>query len=219
MFLAAAALLLICCAARAAEQGAPTVDTAPVATPTLEQPNKPADGGKLIPDNIKTMEDYRKPFVPDRSGGPYRVSVFRVLGSLAIVVAMILALAYGLKMFWSRGMRMDLKGRHIRVLDVMTLGMNRSLFLVSVGKKIVLLGSADKGLAFLMELNGSEDLEEIPGTPAREGGVAFQSELESALTQTETKGPVIPVIPGRAVSFKDKLKSKLKRLDEDRKSD
>ncbi|HOX28323.1 MAG TPA: flagellar biosynthetic protein FliO [bacterium] len=187
----------------------------PMATPSLNENRRSAERDGL-PDNIKTMEDYRNPYETGGRAQPYKVSVWRVMGSLAIVVILIVGLVYAFRVLWAKGMRFDLKGHHIKVLDIVQLGMNRALFLVSVGGKVVLLGSSDKGLAYLMEIGDRSLLDEAPGSLTRSGGVSFQGEFESAVTEKSGYPPAEETSGGEGASpFMDKLKSKLNKLEED----
>jgi len=185
-----------------------------VATQTLSNTDEFTDTS-VVPDDVVTQEDFARDVFGEREEGAYSVSIWRVLGSLAIVILLIVGVVYLMRLLLARGMRYDLKGRHIRVLDVVQLGMNRSLYLVAVGKKLVLLGSSDKGLNYIMEITGggSGDIREILGAYAEEGGVEFQQDLESAVeTASRESG-----LPATGTSdFVEKVKDKLRRLEDDR---
>jgi flagellar biogenesis protein FliO len=222
MLLLVAAAITICSAARAENKSAPdsarpeVVETkAAPAAPKIKETTQAWSSrkGDVFP-TIKTREDYFKAEPPPAHVGMSAGYVLRTIASLIIVVILIFVVLYFLRQFWARGMRFDLKGHHIRVLDVINLGMNRTLFLVSVGKKVVLLGSTEKGLGYLMEAGEPVEFEESPGSLAREGGVEFQSALETAMTNPGAHAQRQPAGP---VSFMDKLKGKLKKLDEDKK--
>jgi flagellar biogenesis protein FliO len=159
----------------------------------------------VVPSDMKTREDYRPAFDEDEEQGTHRVSVWRVMGSLAIVIMLILAFAYVMKMLWAKGMRLELKGRHIKVMDTVQLGLNRQLYLVSVGKRRVLLGSGEKGLTYLMEVGEDEVLDYGGESPTADGGVGFQGELERRAGE----------IMGGAAPIMNRLKSKLKKLEEE----
>jgi flagellar biosynthetic protein FliO len=186
-----------------------------VSTP-LAFPDKTTVNDDVVPNDVETLEKTAKKYeLPERTS--FSVSaIWRTIASLAIVIMLIVGLVYLLRQFWARGMRFDMKGRHIRVIDVVSLGVNRSIFLVSVGKKFVLLGSSDKGLNYLMEVTDMEGVAEIPAGLSAEGGVSFHGELENAATKDMLKS-----VPAQdtAVPFVDRLKNKLKRLDEDKTTD
>jgi len=187
------------------------------ATAAITFPDKTIDDKDLLP-GIKTREDYEvRVDGPSAKEGPsLAAGIWRMIFSLALVILMIVGVIYLLRRVWARGMRFDLKGHHIRVLDVVSLGMNRSIFLVAIGKKVVLLGSNDKGLSFLTEVTGLENIEEAESLPMGGGGVSFQGELENAALQNMLQNNSIQ---DRTVPFVDKLKSKLKKLEEEKQND
>jgi flagellar biogenesis protein FliO len=184
-----------------------TAERAPLAFP-----DKAAVDEDVVPNDAPTLEKTAKKYdLPE--GAAFSISaVWRTIASLAIVIILIVGLVYLMRHVWARGMRFDMKGRHIRVLDIVSLGVNRSIFLVAVGKKIVLLGSSDKGLNYLMEVTDLEGVGELPAGLPGEGGVSFQGELENAAVQETMGNPPAD----RTVSFVDRLKNKLRRLDEDK---
>ncbi len=187
------------------------------ATAAITFPDKTVDDKDLLP-GVKTREDY----APQVEGAAAKeapalaAGIWRMFFSLAIVILMIVGVIYLLRRVWARGMRFDLKGRHIRVLDVVSLGMNRSIFLVAIGKKVVLLGSNDKGLSFLTEVTGLENIEEAESLPTGAGGVSFQEELENTALRNMAQSSSAQ---DRTVPFVDKLKSKLKKLEDEKPND
>ncbi|MFA6448752.1 MAG: flagellar biosynthetic protein FliO [bacterium] len=181
----------------------------------LAFPDKTAIDESVVPNDVETLEKSAKKYdLPE--GTSFSVStIWRTIGSLAVVIMMIVGVIYLMRQFWAKGMRFDMKGRHIRVVDVVSLGVNRSIFLVAVGKKHILLGSSDKGLNYLMEVTGLEGAE-MPEGLTGEGGVSFHGELENAASKDMYK---TQSFQDRSVSFVDRMKSKLKRLDEDKTTD
>ena len=198
----------------AQEQGAADMNMPEVATPSVSNTDEYTDTG-IVPDDVTTQEDFMNDVFEERQGATAGVSFWRVLGSLAIIIVLILGAVYVMRLFLARGMRYDLKGRHIRVLDVVQLGMNRSLYLVAVGNRIVLLGSSDKGLTFLMEAGSGGDLGEELENFASGKGVEFHQNLEDAASNTAFEQPGQP---GSTASgeFMEKVKDKLRKLEEDR---
>jgi len=197
-------------AATAAAQTAPTEK--PVATKhekAVPSSNNPDD---VVPSDVKTREDFLRdtPDIPKRGG----VSIWRFLGSLILVGFLIVALVFVLKQIYARGMRLDLKGRHIKVMDVVQLGPGRAVFLVRVGDKALLLGSADKGgLNYLADVTDTIDLEAAEEAAA--AGTAqpfnFRRSLNEALgmkgkRDSETVSPA---------QFNSRLKDRLSKLEED----
>jgi len=135
------------------------------------------------------------------------------VGSLGIVALLIVGVVYLMRLMLSRGMRYDLKGRHIKVLDVVNLGMSRGLYLISVGKRVVLLGSSDKGLNYLADVTGEEELGGAPGGYGGGGGVEFHETLRNAAA--EAGAPAGPEEFRTPEAFMEKLKEKLNELDEE----
>jgi flagellar biogenesis protein FliO len=187
-----------------------------VKTRPLTFPDKTAVDENVVPNDVDTLEKSAKKYdLPE--GTAFSISaIWKTIGSLAIVIMLIVGLIYLMRQVWARGMRFDMKGRHIRVLDIVSLGVNRSLFLVAVGKKLVLLGSSDKGMNFLMEVTGLESAGDLPGELPGESGVSFQGELENAAMKDVLGSQTAA---DRTVSFVDRLKNKLKRFDEDKNND
>ncbi len=208
--------VLLCATSTCSAIEAPELNesnTTAYATPTIDSTSESVSTGNIVPDDIKTMEDYEMPFSMNREGEKETMSIWRVLLSLIIVVVLIIGVIYVMKLFYARGMRYDLKGKHIKVLDVVTLGTNKSLHLVAVGSKIILLGSSEKGMVYLTELTSEKDSGDILGEWRDKGSVGFQGELETAVEGIDA-GSVEPAQP---VPFVEKLKEKLKRLEDDKK--
>lgn len=183
----------------------PAAAAVATSTPTLAGTDESYAGEDVVPDNIKTMEDYQDEFA-DIPGGSAGFSVWRVIGSLAIIVFMIIGCVYLLRMTMSRGMRYDMKGRHIRVKDVVNLGLNRSLYLVEVGGRSILVGSSDKGLQLISDISGVE-LDETGGY-GEEGGVDFAKNLDDAINKPGSAGGVDGI--------RNILEERLRRLEEDK---
>lgn len=104
----------------------------------------------------------------------------------------------------SRGMRYDMKGRHIKVKDVVNLGLNRSLYLVEVGGRSILVGSSDKGLQRIADITGV-DLDEGYD---EEGGVDFAKSLDDAINKPQNAGGVDGI--------RNILEERLRRLEEEK---
>ena len=159
------------------------------------------------------MEDYRTLQTNDGAQTPYRFSALRLIGSLGLIVLMIVGTVYLMRLMMAKGMRYDLKGHHIKVLDVVQLGLNRSLYLVSVGKKAILIGASDKGMSHISDVGGVDGIKEAHGEFSEDGGVGFKDSLTESLRNT-VSGPAA----GLGI-FGEKLKEKLKKLEEEGSSD
>lgn len=171
---------------------------------------KPAKNPEdVVPPDVPTKEDFlpeleeQEPLMP-------AYSIWRVVFGLAFVIALILLISYALRYLANRGLRLDIRGRHIRILDNIQLGVNRTLYLVQVGTKIVLLASTDKGINYLTEITDPAEveiiLEELKTAPETS---SFTSQLRGAAA----RGPKQQ--SDRTVSMVDKLKDRLSKLSEE----
>ncbi|MDI3269589.1 MAG: flagellar biosynthetic protein FliO [Bacillota bacterium] len=86
-------------------------------------------------------------------------TVLRVILALAVV----LGILWSLRLFLQRwGAGMGSTGS-LRVLGGLSLGSGRSLTLVQVGRKVLVLGVADKGLQLLLVVEDPLEVEELGG--------------------------------------------------------
>ncbi len=82
--------------------------------------------------------------------------VFRLVLTLGVVIAVILGTVWILRRLITRRWPGKLKERPIRVLDRVQLAPKRSLDVVAVGERIILLGVTEHGINFLTELSPEE---------------------------------------------------------------
>lgn len=82
-----------------------------------------------------------------------------------LILGSVLFLAYVITRYIGMKAGKNLRGRNIRIIESVSLGIDRGLFLVKVGKQAVLLSSTSKGIELLTTLNG-EDIEEMTEEPA-----------------------------------------------------
>lgn len=164
----------------------------------------------VVPSDARTQESYyRDTDLPRRETAP-GVSVWRMIFSLIFVVGLIILIGYVMRWMWAKGIRLDVRGHHMKVLDTLQLGYNRSVFLVQVGRRIVLLGSADKGVQYLTEITDVAEVEsflsdvEDSEAPAQEG--PFSRHLINAMSRQLRSQPAKPV------SFADRLKDRLSKM-------
>ena len=95
----------------------------------------------------------------------YFLSVFIALG-------IVLLLAWlSIRFLSGRLGSFGLKGRNIKVLETMPLGYKRSLHIVEVADKVLLLGSSDGGISVLAQLDGDKLVLSDP--PGKLSGVKF----------------------------------------------
>ena len=206
-------------AAPAAHDSAPAADAdsskpAPEKNKTKKSPDKEPpraiNNTGVVPGDIQTKDDFARSLPEPRIESPV-VSVGRVMLSLLLVIALIIATVYVLKYFYSRSMRMDFKGHHIRVLDTVQLGMNRAVYMVRVGDMIILLGTGDKGLVYLTDVSGAVDPDQLPEPGQGGSPFDFRRHLDKAAD------PVRAAQDKQAGSspFNTRLKDNLKKLDDD----
>ena len=93
-------------------------------------------------------------------------SFLQMLAALAIVVGLILVTWY----FSGKLMRrlpggQQLLSKHIRILETRYLGPKKSLLLVEVGGKYLLLSSGDTGLRLITQIEMLEEIEVIEEKP------------------------------------------------------
>lgn len=111
----------------------------------------------------------------------------RVLVDLVVKLGIVLAIAYG-SLYILRGV-MARQGmapgrqRHLRVLESASLGPNRSVHVVRVGEKVMVVGSTPEQVTMLAEVDDVETLRQL--NAEREAG-SFQSRLSGALSNDST---------------------------------
>lgn len=81
-----------------------------------------------------------------------------------LILGSILFLAYVITRYIAMKAGRSLRGRNIKIIESVSLGIDRGLFLVKVGKQLFLLSSTNKGIELLTSVNG-EDIEETAGEP------------------------------------------------------
>ncbi len=187
------------------------------ATPTINTTNNFNDTS-IVPSDVPQgpgdrAEQGKSESLEDIGINSRQPSPLRVVGSLVLVIALILGVVYVMKIIMAKGMRYDLKGKHIRVVDVLNLGVNRTLYLVEVGgRKLLLSNSGDKGLAFVCEVAATE------GEWTPDGGISFEDEKGKEYFTTDESEPSKPVM-GMGTGFVDQLKEKIRELDDEKRNE
>lgn len=132
---------------RGRQLGAALLLAAAVGTLGVAQPPGAGDSEGL-PLNL----DQEAASAPGLSPGAH---LFRALLSLALVVCLIYAVYYALR-WWRGGLPRGGQGRRILLLDHARLDGDKSVYVVALGKKVVVLGASGSGLRMLCELSGEE---------------------------------------------------------------
>ncbi len=76
---------------------------------------------------------------------------------LIVVIGIVLALAYYGTKFVGKNSAGRLKGKNMKVLEILPMGLDKNLILIEVGKKNFLFSNTQKGLVLVSEIN-SDDL-------------------------------------------------------------
>lgn len=97
---------------------------------------------------------------------------FHLLVNLAVVVAIIVGLAWALGKLKQRGGGKFFRQRQMSVVEYVSLGSNRGLYLVSVGPTMLVVGATSQQLTRLMEF-----------APAGDGATAEKKSPEDKFVQ------------------------------------
>ena len=178
-------------------------------------PTTPKDLDKVL-DGFDTKEKYdrARPAVPTVDTGVNVLYIFRVIFSLVVIIALIIMTIFILRQVYAKSMRLDLRGHHIHVIDVVQMGVNRAVFLVRVGDKILLLGTAEKGLTYLADVTDAVDIEEpgeeeLPPPGLQAIGANFRRQFNEALGIRKKSIP-----PKDQEKFSSGLRERLVKLDD-----
>lgn len=142
--------------------------------------------------------DYEKEFAGEgESLGSTTTYILRVAVDLAIVVALVWLVVWALKRFSHKGRilgflsrwRLGGESKSMRLLETMSLGPARSLHLVEVGGKILVVGSTSANVSFIVEIQDPGAVEAIV-TKSGESS-EFAEALRSDLADYESKGATL----------------------------
>ena len=125
--------------------------------------------------------------------------ILRLVLTLGAVVALIFGTVWVLKRFAVRRWPGNMQNRPIRVLERVHLAPKKSLDVVAVGERVLLLGVTENSISFLTELSPQERGQlQAPAT----GPAPFKnvlSEAKDRMRQVFTQAQ--PKLPGSAVPF------------------
>lgn len=165
----------------------------------------PVNPGASVPDDVPTREQFDEEFA-QAEPAVQSYSIWRAVFGLAFVIGLILCISYLLRFMNSRGLRLDLRGNHIRIVDAVQIGMNRGLYLVQVGSKLLLVASTDKGLSYMTEITDPGDVESILGGENSGETSTFAGALKNAAGK---------VAGEKTASIIDKLRGKLTKMNDE----
>ncbi len=89
-------------------------------------------------------------------GNDTLIKMFQLIGVL-IMFSSILFLAYLTTRYVGKKTGRALKGKHISVVETMSLGLDKQLHLIKVGEQFLLISSSGKKIEFLTNLNTIEN--------------------------------------------------------------
>jgi flagellar biosynthetic protein FliO len=161
----------------------------------------PADSGELTADSTKSKD------------APVLVTVGSFIFKLAVVLGLAYASIYALKRF--SGLRNAIGGsrRHIKVVENASLGTNRSLHLIEVGAKRLLVASTPSQISLLTELGAEEvDSEQLTVDSGEAGSpqpVGFAGQLASFMGSPpktgEASGNIAQMVRGSSTFLQEKI--------------
>lgn len=98
---------------------------------------------------------------PAANSPPSTLSTISYIFSLLITFAIVVSLAYFTSRVLSRKWSPAVHGRNMIVHDTISLGVNKLLYLVEVGDKVLLLGVTDHNISFLQEFTDEKVIMEL----------------------------------------------------------
>jgi flagellar biosynthetic protein FliO len=117
--------------------------------------------------------------------------IFRLVLTLAFVIAIILGTVWVLRRLMAKRWPGKLKDRPIRVLDRIQLAPKRSLDVVAVGDRIIVLGVTENGINLLTELSPEEKHKFQPATAGQHGFHEALSEAKDRMQQVFSRARTV----------------------------
>jgi len=163
-------------------------------------------GTMVLPEGIETQEAFMQPVEETQTLGPSVADYVRVLAGLLIVIGLIWGISLLLKKFVTvRGLAGS--SNNLKVLTSLSLTPTRTLYMVRLGDRILLLGSGEGGLRTLAEITDPEEVsdllrefeykgnfdlnpfrEHLKSSMDKDGGDAFDSDKDLNVRQRKLKG-------------------------------
>lgn len=153
-------------------------DTAPTTITSPSRDAAPAQAKKSA--KARAIERLKEPESPRPTGG-YGGMLAQMLVALAVVCALaFVTLKWGLKRLVSGGR----PGARMEVLDRLPIEPRRSVVVVRVGARTLVLGSSEAGVELLTELHGAEaaDFKAVTTDPKATQAKAHQSRADVPLS-------------------------------------
>lgn len=98
---------------------------------------------------------------PATSSAPSTLTTFSYIFSLLLTFAVVVGLAYFTSKFLSRKHSLTLQGKSITIHDTVSLGLNKQLYLVEIGSKVLLLGVTDHNINNIQEITDEKFITEL----------------------------------------------------------
>jgi flagellar biogenesis protein FliO len=162
-FILLAFLGIICCGfigtAAFAQTAGDEAESPRSQTPALDQPEL-VSVGEAIPPEVTTRESFESPASEGTVIGPTAADYTRVFVGLIFVIIVIWGLSVLLKRLVTvRGLASTTES--LKVLYSLSLTPTRTLYLVRLGDRILLIGASEGGLRTLAELSEPEEVSAI----------------------------------------------------------
>ncbi|MDH4100585.1 MAG: flagellar biosynthetic protein FliO [Nitrospirota bacterium] len=155
---------------------------------------------------------YTPPAAPE--GRPSLVaSTLRVVAALALVLAALLFTLYMLKRFMDRGSGGGDKGAPIRIITSKFLGPKKSIAVVEVYGRYLVVGITPGGINLLADLKDAEDVARVESTMGGITPQTFSDFLRGSLGKRGNSDDVNTVVRGTAHNLEERLKD-VKRSDD-----
>ena len=112
------------------------------------------------------------------------------LGALLLILALIYGFVWMLRFFMNKKSFGNPTSDHIRVLSTTYIAPKKSVALLQVYEKAILIGVSENSMTTLIELNEESEWKQLIHTeqPNNGGGASFSQRLSNALKQSVSKG-------------------------------
>lgn len=214
-------LFLYSLSAPAFGQDSENAETPPIPEGTVEpdQPvadEPPAEGAIVLPYDIPTRESYDQAPIENQPLGPTTAEYARVLIGLLVVIGVIWGLSVLLKKFVTvRGITGA--SDSIKVLYTLSLAPTRTLYLIRLGDRILLVGASEGGLRTLAEIDDPLEVSTILKELEFKGNFdlnPFKDRLQSIMGAEETEFELGDDLDQRQRSLKGTL-DRLRNISKD----
>jgi flagellar protein FliO/FliZ len=126
--------------------------------------------------------------LPVGGGGNYSffASFVQMIAALAIVIGLILVTYFAATRLMRGIPALSPVNRHIRLLEVRSMGPRKSLMLIEVGGEYLLLSSTEEHLSLIKQIEMLEEIEVIDEPPQRPSFISFLKRASGAMTNRKS---------------------------------